>query len=40
MPMKNPVHSGALAEASLDELRLSVAEAAKSMRSRGSHFIT
>lgn len=32
MPMKNPVHPGALAQANLDELNLSVAEAAKSMR--------
>ena len=28
MPMKNPVHPGALAKANLDELNLSVAEAA------------
>ncbi|MGI8991386.1 MAG: HigA family addiction module antitoxin [Bryobacteraceae bacterium] len=32
MPMKNPVHPGALARANLDELGLSVAEAAKTMR--------
>jgi addiction module HigA family antidote len=32
MPMKNPVHPGALAEANLDELNLSVAEAAKAMK--------
>jgi addiction module HigA family antidote len=32
MPMKNPIHPGALAKANLDELRLSVGEAAKSMR--------
>ena len=32
MPMKNPVHPGALAEANLDELNLSVAEAAKVMK--------
>jgi addiction module HigA family antidote len=32
MPMKNPVHPGALAKANLDELNLSVAEAAKAMR--------
>ena len=32
MPMKNPVHQGALAKANLDELNLSVAEAAKAMR--------
>jgi addiction module HigA family antidote len=30
--MKNPVHPGALAKANLDELNLSVAEAAKAMR--------
>ncbi len=29
MPMKNPVHPGALAKANLDELNVSVAEAAK-----------
>ena len=32
MPMKNPVHPGALAKANLEELNLSVAEAAKSMK--------
>lgn len=32
MPMKNPIHPGALAQANLEELNLSVAEAAKSMR--------
>ncbi len=32
MPMKNPVHPGALAKANLDELNLSVAEAAKAMK--------
>lgn len=32
MPMKNPVHPGALAKANLDELKLSVAEAAKAMK--------
>ena len=32
MPMKNPVHPGALAKANLDELNLSVAEAAKTMK--------
>lgn len=32
MPMKNPVHPGALARANLDELSLSVAEAAKTMK--------
>ena len=32
MPMKNPVHPGVLAKASLDELNLSVAEAAKGMK--------
>jgi len=32
MPMKNPVHPGALAKANLDELKLSVAEAAKTMK--------
>jgi addiction module HigA family antidote len=32
MPMKNPVHPGALARANLDELNLSVAEAAKTMK--------
>ena len=32
MPMKNPAHPGALAKANLDELRLSVAEAAKAMK--------
>ncbi len=31
MPMKNPVHPGALAKANLDELNVSVAEAAKAM---------
>jgi hypothetical protein len=29
LPMKNPVHPGMLAKANLDELNLSVAEAAK-----------
>ena len=32
MPMKNAVHPGALAKANLDELNVSVAEAAKTMR--------
>ena len=32
MPMKNPVHPGTLAKANLDELNISVAEAAKTMR--------
>ncbi len=32
MPMKNPVHPGTLARANLDELGLSVAEAAKTMK--------
>jgi len=32
MRMKNPVHPGALAKANLDELGLSVAEAAKAMK--------
>ena len=32
MPMKNPVHPGSLAKANLDELKLSVAEAAKAMK--------
>jgi addiction module HigA family antidote len=32
MPMKNPVHPGALAKANLDQLNLSVAEAAKTMK--------
>ncbi len=32
MPMKNPVHPGALARANLDDLNLSVAEAAKTMK--------
>ncbi len=32
MPMKNPVHPGALAKANLGELNLSVAEAAKTMK--------
>ncbi len=32
MPMKNPIHPGALAKANLDELNLSVAEAAKTMK--------
>jgi len=32
MPMKNPVHPGALAKANLEELGLSVAAAAKAMR--------
>ena len=32
MPMKNPVHPGALAKANLDELNLSVAAAAKAMK--------
>jgi addiction module HigA family antidote len=31
MPMKSPVHPGALAKANLDELNVSVAEAAKAM---------
>ena len=32
MPMKNPVHPGALAKASLDELNLSAAQPAKTMK--------
>jgi antitoxin HigA-1 len=32
MSMKNPVHPGVLAKANLEELKLSVAEAAKSMK--------
>ena len=32
MPMKTPIHPGALAKANLDELNLSVAEAAKTMK--------
>lgn len=32
MRMKNPIHPGALAKANLDELRLSVAAAAKTMK--------
>jgi len=32
MPMKNPIHPGALAKANLDEVNLSVAEAAKTMK--------
>lgn len=32
MPMKNPVHPGALAKANLEELGLSVAYAAKTMK--------
>jgi addiction module HigA family antidote len=32
MSMKNPVHPGALAKANLDELNLSVAQAAKSIK--------
>jgi len=32
MPMKNPVHPGVLAKANLEELKISVAEAAKSMK--------
>src|SRR5579863_6089470 len=32
MPMKNPVHPGALAKANLVELNLSVAEASKTMK--------
>jgi len=32
MPMKNPVHPGALVKANLEELKLSVAEAAKAMK--------
>jgi len=32
MPMKNPIHPGALAKANLDEMNLSVAQAAKTMR--------
>jgi addiction module HigA family antidote len=32
MPMKNPAHPGALAKANLDELNLSVAEAAKALK--------
>jgi addiction module HigA family antidote len=32
MPMKNPVHPGAFAKANLDELNLSVAQAAKTIK--------
>ena len=32
MPMKNPVHPGARAKANLEELNLSVAEAAKTLK--------
>jgi addiction module HigA family antidote len=32
MPMKSPVHPGALAKANLEELNLSVAEAAKALK--------
>ena len=32
MPMKNPAHPGALAKANLDELNLTMAEAAKIMK--------
>ena len=32
MPMKNPVHPGALAKANLEELNISVDEAAKAMK--------
>jgi addiction module HigA family antidote len=32
MPMRNPVHPGALAKANLDELNISVAEAAKTLK--------
>jgi antitoxin HigA-1 len=32
MPMKNPAHPGALAKANLEELNLSVAEAARAMK--------
>jgi addiction module HigA family antidote len=32
MPMKNPLHPGALAKANLEEVNLSVAEAAKTMK--------
>ena len=32
MPMKNPVHPGTLAKANLDELNVSVAEAARTMK--------
>src|ERR1700675_1438671 len=32
MPMKNPVHPGTLAKANLNELKLSVAEAARTMK--------
>ena len=32
MPMKNPVHPGVLAKANLDQLKLSVAQAAKTMK--------
>ena len=32
MPMKNPAHPGALAKANVEELHLSVAEAARSMQ--------
>ena len=35
--MKNPVHSGALAKANLEELHLSVAEAAKTMKITRQH---
>jgi len=37
MPMKNPVHPGALAKSNLDELNLSVAEAAKTMKITRQH---
>ena len=32
MPMKNPIHPGAVAKANLDELKVSVADAAKTMK--------
>jgi antitoxin HigA-1 len=32
MPMKNPIHPGALAKPNLDELKLSVAAAVKTMK--------
>ena len=37
MPMKNPVHPGSLAKANLDELHLSVADAAKTMKVTRQH---
>jgi antitoxin HigA-1 len=37
MPMKNPVHPGALAKANLDDLNVSVASAAKTMKITRQH---